>query len=69
MHELKEENPNVFGPGGASSRVFSLTETSFALGLVLGPIVTGALADTVGFYWATTALGESLHITLIQGVH
>ncbi|KAF2158517.1 hypothetical protein M409DRAFT_30986 [Zasmidium cellare ATCC 36951] len=56
MHELKEKDPNVFGPGGASSRVFSLTETSFALGLVLGPLVTGALADTVGFYWATTAL-------------
>ncbi|KAK4503308.1 hypothetical protein PRZ48_006736 [Zasmidium cellare] len=60
MHELKEKDPNVFGPGGASSRVFSLTETSFALGLVLGPIITGYLADFAGFYWATTALGEPL---------
>ena len=57
MHELKAKDPNVFGPGGGSSRTFSMTETSFAIGLVLGPLLTGALADEVGFYYATCALG------------
>lgn len=45
-----------------------MTETSFAIGLVLGPLTTGALADAFGFYYATTALGKfpghSLHYFL-----
>lgn len=57
MHELKARDPNVFGPGGGSSRTFSMTETSFGTGLVLGPLVTGALADAFGFYYAMIALG------------
>ncbi|KAF2437305.1 MFS general substrate transporter [Karstenula rhodostoma CBS 690.94] len=56
MHELKAQDPDIFGPGGGSSRTFSMTETSFAIGLVLGPIITGSLADTFGFYYATSAL-------------
>ncbi|KAL5409116.1 hypothetical protein PMIN06_009890 [Paraphaeosphaeria minitans] len=56
MHELKAQDPNVFGPGGGASRTFSMTETAFAIGLVLGPLITGALADAFGFYYATSAL-------------
>lgn len=58
LHELKAEDPMVFGPGGGSSRMFSLTEMSFAVGLLLGPLVCGALAESVGFYWTGCALGK-----------
>lgn len=63
MHELRAEDPNVFGPGGGSSRTFSMTETSFAIGLVLGPLLSGALADAFGFYYATSALGTSSQLS------
>lgn len=56
LHELREADPNIFGPGGGSSRVFSLTEMSFASGLMLGPLVCGSLADAVGFYYTACAL-------------
>ncbi|KAF7192758.1 putative MFS-type transporter C18.02 [Pseudocercospora fuligena] len=53
LHDLRETNPNIFGPGGGSSRMFSLTEVSFSTGLMLGPLICGSLADTVGFYWTS----------------
>lgn len=40
--------------------MFALTEMSFATGLLLGPLVCGPLADAVGFYYTTCALGELL---------
>jgi hypothetical protein len=58
MHEVKAQDPSIFGPGGGSSRTFAMTETSFAIGLVLGPLVSGILADAFGFYYATSALGK-----------
>lgn len=33
--------------------MFSLTEVSFSTGLMLGPLICGSLADTVGFYWTS----------------
>ncbi|KAK4619373.1 hypothetical protein CLAFUW4_11390 [Fulvia fulva] len=56
LHELRKADPNIFGPGGGSSRIFSLTEMSFATGLMLGPLVCGSLADTVGFHYTACAL-------------
>ncbi|EME80841.1 uncharacterized protein MYCFIDRAFT_46557 [Pseudocercospora fijiensis CIRAD86] len=53
LHDLRETNPDVFGPGGGSSRMFSLTEVSFSMGLMLGPLICGSLADTVGFYYTS----------------
>ena len=41
--------------------MFSLTEMSFAVGLLLGPLICGALAESVGFYWTSCALGKLHH--------
>ncbi|EME41746.1 hypothetical protein DOTSEDRAFT_135670 [Dothistroma septosporum NZE10] len=60
LRELQAADPNIFGPGGASSRIFSLTEMSFATGLMLGPLICGSLADAVGFYYTSCALGMSI---------
>lgn len=39
--------------------MFSLTEISFSVGLVLGPLVCGSLTDAFGFQWTACAMGES----------
>ena len=59
LHRLREQNPEIFGPGGGGSRMFSLTESSFSFGLLLGPIICGPLADNLGFYYTACALGKS----------
>lgn len=63
LHELRAEAPEIFGPGGGSSRIFSLTEVAVAIGFVVGPLGCGSLADTVGFYYTACALGERLEFT------
>lgn len=37
--------------------MFSLTEVSFNIGLMLGPLICGTLSDTVGFYYTSCFLG------------
>jgi hypothetical protein len=58
LHELREKDPDVFGPGGGSAKMFSLTEVSFNVGLLLGPLVCGSLSDAFGFEYTAWALGE-----------
>ncbi|KAL2831532.1 MFS general substrate transporter [Aspergillus cavernicola] len=57
MHELQSEDPTVFGDYGASSRLFSLIEIFFNLGLVLGPLLSGLLVETVNFYYTWGLFG------------
>ncbi|USW58300.1 Putative major facilitator superfamily, MFS transporter superfamily [Septoria linicola] len=59
MHELKAKDPNVFGPGGGSSRIFSLTELSFNVGLMLGPVVCGSISGAFGFYYTACTLAAA----------
>jgi predicted MFS family arabinose efflux permease len=49
-------NPRIFGRGGGSSRIFSLTEIAFNMGLMLGPALCGSLSDAFGFYYMSCAL-------------
>lgn len=49
MKEYQEKQPGIFGPGGGLSRVFSMVDVSGALGLTIGPIIGGALVETVGY--------------------
>lgn len=38
--------------------MFSLTEISFNIGLMLGPLVCGSLSDAYGFEYTAWTLGE-----------
>ncbi|KAE8393451.1 MFS general substrate transporter [Aspergillus alliaceus] len=51
MHELQSKDPTVFGDYGASSRLFSLIEIFFNLGLILGPLLSGLLVEALSFYY------------------
>lgn len=47
--DMQAKYPHVFGENGGSSRVFSMTEVSYSLGMMLGPLLSGILFETVGF--------------------
>ncbi|KAF2209012.1 hypothetical protein CERZMDRAFT_107259 [Cercospora zeae-maydis SCOH1-5] len=65
LYELKAQDPNMFGPGGGSSRMFSLTEISFNVGLLVGPILCAAITDAVGYYYTACTLAI---VSLLTGL-
>ena len=55
--ELQNEHPLIFGEHGGSSRVFSMTEVIYSLGMMLGPLLSGILFETIGFHLMTVVFG------------
>lgn len=49
----------MFGPNGGRARCFALVSISFNVGLMLGPVVTGFLFESAGYYYMNIALGRS----------
>lgn len=39
--------------------MFSLTEISFNVGLLIGPVLCAAITDAFGYYYTACTLGES----------
>lgn len=35
-----------------------MLDVAFSVGMMLGPLVCGGLADTVGYFWMSLALGK-----------
>ncbi|KAJ5519854.1 MFS general substrate transporter [Penicillium fimorum] len=56
-NELMAEFPTSFGRGGAYSRAFSLSNISWKLGMFLGPLLSGILSDSVGYYYMNVSFG------------
>ncbi|KAK6523517.1 hypothetical protein TWF281_001498 [Arthrobotrys megalospora] len=56
VDELEAKQPGVFGANGGYSRTYSLSNLSFATGLLLGPLLSGALTESIGYYYMNTAL-------------
>ncbi|KAF4243937.1 hypothetical protein CNMCM6805_010448 [Aspergillus fumigatiaffinis] len=54
--ELQEKQPAIFGPNGGYSRAFSLTNMSWTFSMFIGPILSGALTETVGYYYMNICL-------------
>ncbi|WP_200957542.1 MFS transporter [Methylobacterium sp. Leaf94] len=55
--------------GQARTRVFSLLGTTFGVGLAFGPLVAGALVDSLGWRWvfyATAIIGILGYVLVIQ---
>lgn len=52
-HELQAKYPKIFGAHGGSSRVFSIAEVGYSLGMVIGPLISGVLYKAVGFYFVS----------------
>lgn len=61
-NDLQAEKPSIFGPHGGSSRIFSITEVTFNMGTMLGPLLSGALVELFGFYTMVGAFGQCCYI-------
>lgn len=48
-HEMQAKYPKIFGDHGGSSRVFSIADVGYSLGMVIGPLISGVLYRAVGF--------------------
>ncbi|OKL58641.1 hypothetical protein UA08_06326 [Talaromyces atroroseus] len=60
IREIQEANPGIFGPNGGYSRAYSLTNLSWNFGLLVGPLLSGSLAETVGYYYMNFTFGMSI---------
>ncbi|KAF3195330.1 hypothetical protein TWF225_003731 [Orbilia oligospora] len=47
---LEAKQPGIFGPNGGYSRTYSLSGLSFSTGLVVGPLLSGTLTESIGYY-------------------
>ena len=56
--ELESHNPNIFGPNGANSKLSGLMEVSFNAGMLIGPLVSGILSETLGYYYMNCVMCE-----------
>ncbi|CAG7918445.1 unnamed protein product [Penicillium olsonii] len=65
VKDMETKDPRVFEINRSNLRVFSMTEVGFSLGMMLGPLLTGSLFETVGFFYMTVVLA---FICFIQAV-
>ncbi|GAT19579.1 hypothetical protein RIB2604_00601580 [Aspergillus luchuensis] len=59
LEEVEKDTPTLFGPNGGRARCFALVSISFNVGLMLGPVVTGLLFESAGYYYMNIVLGRS----------
>ncbi|KAH8693806.1 major facilitator superfamily domain-containing protein [Talaromyces proteolyticus] len=59
-NHLEEENPGIFGENGCYSRAFSVANIFWKIGMLIGPLISGALSESVGYYYMNVFLGESV---------
>jgi MFS family permease len=60
--DMQAKYPHVFGKHGGSSRVFSMTEVAYSLGMMLGPLLSGILFETIGFSLMAIVFGTCYHL-------
>ncbi|PYH41067.1 MFS transporter [Aspergillus saccharolyticus JOP 1030-1] len=56
IDELEAETPGIFGPNGGYSRALSMASVSWTLGAFIGPVLSGYLAEHVGYYEMSTVI-------------
>ncbi|KAE8382967.1 major facilitator superfamily domain-containing protein [Aspergillus bertholletiae] len=73
VDDLESKHPGIFGPNGGYSRAYSLSNISFTMGLLVGPLVSGTLTDAFGYYYMNSVLAficvvlSLLAITFLRG--
>ncbi|PYI07365.1 MFS multidrug transporter [Aspergillus sclerotiicarbonarius CBS 121057] len=50
IDEVEAKHPGIFGPNGGYSRALSVASMGWTLGAFIGPIVSGFIAEQVGYY-------------------
>lgn len=57
IKEYQSQNPNIFGSHGGYSRAYSVTDVAAALAMTIGPIFSGSLHQTIGYYHMNSVFG------------
>ncbi|KAF3911933.1 hypothetical protein ABW20_dc0108006 [Dactylellina cionopaga] len=65
IDDLESQQPGIFGNGGAYSRCYSLTNTSFSLGLTIGSFLSGYLTDNIGYFFMNCIFASTCAITSV----
>lgn len=65
VKERQAEDPNVFGPHGGFARAYALSDVLTTISMMAGPIVSGALHGTVGYYYMNLVFGK---VFFTQGI-
>ncbi|KAH0538695.1 hypothetical protein FGG08_004712 [Glutinoglossum americanum] len=60
IDELEASQPGIFGPGGAYSRLYSVSSMIYTVGTFIGPEISGYLKDKLGYGNMNLALGNPL---------
>ncbi|OJJ33487.1 hypothetical protein ASPWEDRAFT_115097 [Aspergillus wentii DTO 134E9] len=58
VDDLESKTPGIFGPNGGYSRAYSLSNVSFTMGFLLGPLLSGSLVDAFGYYTMNSVLAS-----------
>lgn len=57
IKEHMSQNPSIFGPNGGYSRAYAMGDTAAAIAMMVGPIVSGWLRQTVGYFYMNVIFG------------
>ena len=57
VEQAEKEQPGIFGPGGADAQAFALFNVAMAGGILVGPILAGALVEAAGWLTMSLVLG------------
>lgn len=60
VNDLQAIDPHTFDARSLNLKVFSITEIGFSVGIMLGPLLTGLLIESVGYFYMNVILGRSL---------
>ncbi|GIC84364.1 putative MFS multidrug transporter [Aspergillus udagawae] len=57
VDEIEKRHPGIFGPHGGYSRAMSICSQSWTIGAFFGPILSGYMAEHIGYYEMTSTIG------------
>ncbi|KAK2832013.1 hypothetical protein FQN49_006939 [Arthroderma sp. PD_2] len=56
VNDMQAKNPTLFGAHGGNSRISSMMEIAFSLGMMIGPLLSGSLTELIGYYYMSLTL-------------
>ncbi|KAL4959266.1 MFS general substrate transporter [Aspergillus stella-maris] len=65
-NKLSAEIPGIFGASDGYSRAFAMSNISWKLGMFLGPLLSGLLTESVGYYMMNVVLESHNPLTWFQ---
>ncbi|GLB07059.1 hypothetical protein AtubIFM57258_002380 [Aspergillus tubingensis] len=66
IDEVEAKHPGIFGPNGGYSRALSVASMGWTLGAFIGPIISGYIAEQVGYYEMSCVIAT---VCLLSGVN